>query len=119
MALFPASEVPEDVVACVRLLGIALQAPEAGGESIAELDGIIDDLESIIQNLDELEEKLPASIGHLVGGHLYLYARDPNGYRAGFLEDAQNHFAAADQWDREAFLRAFAKLRMGTGRRAD
>jgi CHAT domain-containing protein/tetratricopeptide (TPR) repeat protein len=104
---------PDDVLARLRLAIAASQVSAAGGKSSEQLDESASDLDSLIDTLETVGATRAASIGHLVAGHLFLYARNPQGFRAGLLEDAEKHFAAADDPDCDEFVRAFAKLRSG------
>lgn len=104
---------PDDVLARLRLAIAASQASAAGGQSTEQFDESASDVDSLIENLETVRATRAASIGHLVAGHLFLYARNPQGFRFGLLEDAEKHFAAADNPDSDEFVRAFAKLRSG------
>lgn len=109
------TEVPDDVLARFRLAVTASQA-SVRTQSDEQLEDSASGLLSLIETLKSAGATRAASIGHLVAGHFYLYARHPLGFRTGFLEDAATHFAAADSVDYDALVVAFAKVRSGETR---
>ncbi|RYZ82913.1 MAG: hypothetical protein EOP04_21070, partial [Proteobacteria bacterium] len=105
-------KVSKELLAQLRIAYAASIASTAGN-SYEEFELLIEGLSSATKILKTAKDPTPASVGHLVSGIVHLYARDPNGYRTYFLEEAEKHFTSGKKVGCNIVVGALAKVRIG------
>lgn len=106
-------ELTDEASACLQLAIMAAEAPTAHDNTPEEIAQVVETIDGWIATFEKAGALAAAALGHLVAGHVLLYARDPQGYRSGLLEDAQARFTAVDGMSCPVELLALAKLRTG------